>query len=170
MARCDVAAVNRLHKQMRQEDPAATRSAAAERFRNMDREARAALEEAVRGGGRRSAAAPPSSPIPAEARSHASWSPSDGKWPVSPAVLAKAADGRGLASWGAECREARRHSSGHIVSLDEGLIVPGCKFYHRFSCAERHPGLCHAKDSDIYVDALALAKNLETFCGDSTVG
>ena len=79
----------------------------------------------------------------------------------------KVAAGQGLASWGSVMKKQLR---GHMVSRDNGLIPQGHKFCHRYSCGERHPGLCFTKDAAIYKSSLALARNLETRCCDDIRG
>ena len=43
------------------------------------------------------------------------------------------------------------------------LIPETTTFMHRFSCSERHPGLCFSRDSDIYETVLNLAASMERF-------
>jgi hypothetical protein len=166
-----VAAVNKIFVAMRAADSTATRADAADRFRAMSRREKAVLVEQAW----RAEPAAPEEPlpesIPEQAHGKSEWSPSDGRWPVSPEVLLKAVGGPhvGLASWGQRARERRRRL-GHMISKDAGLIAPGKRFLHRYSCCERHPGLCFTRDSEVYEDAKLLGRNFEAFCSSDRVG
>jgi hypothetical protein len=43
-------------------------------------------------------------------------------------------------------------------------------FRHRHSCSEKHPGICATRDCAIYLQCLALAKNLEAALDDKYKG
>jgi hypothetical protein len=57
----------------------------------------------------------------------------------------------------AESRWAHR---GAVVTKDTGLIQPN-DYAHRYSCSQRHPGVCATRDAAIYADVLLLASNIE---------
>ena len=54
-----------------------------------------------------------------------------------------------------------------MVNKDAGLISAELALTRRFSCSEKHPGLCFTKDAGIYQDALQLASSLEKLAIES---
>ena len=51
-----------------------------------------------------------------------------------------------------------------MATGDKKLIPHEHTFQKRFSCQQRHPGLCYSADSDVYTSALQVAKNIEAWC------
>ena len=160
-----VAAINRIHNQMKKQDVAATRRAAAEAFQDMPRAEQDLLLEDVQRQ-RRPVESPDLAPQPVPAH-RSKWSPSDGEWPVSSDVILKSAGDSGLASFG---ERVRKESRAHLLSKGKGLLPGGHVFLCRCACVERHPGLCYTKDEPIYKNALKLAKNIEAFCRNDMTG
>ena len=158
--------INHLLREMKKVDPSSSRADAAKQFAGMAVDERARLEAkfepaaSSREGG--DALDTVGFLTQVERDSVSTWSPSDGEYPVGLEALMDCV-GRetGFASHGARVRGAKKFCP---YSVDSGKIPDGETVLHRYTCAERHPGLCWAKDAAIYVPALQLAKNLEAFC------
>ena len=87
----------------------------------------------------------------------------DGKWPVDPQHLREfCGEAKGLAR--VANKERWNHRESHVVLGDKELIPETHTFHRRFSCLQRHPGLCITKDALIYERALQCSKNLERWC------
>jgi hypothetical protein len=81
-----------------------------------------------------------------------------GKWPVAPTLVERFVQDRGIASVAAASRWAHR---GSVVTTDTGLIQQTDDYAHRYSCSQRHPGVCVTRDAAVYADVLSLASNIE---------
>lgn len=87
----------------------------------------------------------------------------DRTWPVAPQHLIDfCGKASGLA--GTASKERWNHRESHVVPGREQLIPDSRTFHRRFSCLQRHLGLCVTKDSLIYDAALQCSKNLERWC------
>ena len=87
----------------------------------------------------------------------------DEVWPISPEVMEEFnKGGTGYATAGYRLRWKRK--DGLVASGDKNLIPHEHTFQKRFSCQQRHPGLCYSEDSDVYTSALQVAKNIEAWC------
>lgn len=88
-------------------------------------------------------------------------------WPVRPEVLAafleQDAVGGGNDGVAAKAARLRKANMGSLVVQDRQDIPADRTFVCRTSCSELHPGLCASRDNAIYHQALAFAKNLESF-------
>ena len=97
------------------------------------------------------------------------WSAGNDEWPVQPEILGAHLQGarQGLASRAEEERWANRTK---LVVADCGKIPDERAFLHRYSCWERHPGLCWSRDRDVYDDVLRMAKSMERLFTSALVG
>ena len=87
----------------------------------------------------------------------------DEVWPISPEVMEEFnKGGTGYATAGYRLRW--KGKDGLVASGDKNLIPHEHTFQKRFSCQQRHPGLCYSEDSDVYTSALQVAKNIEAWC------
>ena len=87
------------------------------------------------------------------------WWVGDETSPVSAARLLSASDGRGFYSQGNRIRPGLRKAQ--VVTGEKNMIPSSYRFHRRFSCFERHPGLCWKRDRRIYEAALSTASNIE---------
>ncbi len=95
-----------------------------------------------------------------------SWESGSWDWPVSPQALrllqesCPTAHADGLAN---KMQQVRWDGMGSLLLQDQGLIQSDEVFCHRFSCWEKHPGLCSTKHAAIYHESKQLASLLEIF-------
>ena len=100
-----------------------------------------------------------------------SWSCGDCEWPVRgdvidgylamiPGVSDHSRHYGGYASKGGTARK-QAVEKGSILVKDSNEIPVEKTFHHRFSCSERHPGLCGTVHAAIYDMVIQFARNLE---------
>ncbi len=101
------------------------------------------------------------------------WQCGDQEWPLREDVLdgfldAHPAISSHATSYGGYCRKASlvrvhdvEHDSDSFLVKDRDEIPSQKTYSHRFSCSERHQGLCATAHRDIYPQALLFARNLE---------
>jgi hypothetical protein len=97
------------------------------------------------------------------------WRSGDSKWPVGVEAMKRlvGGDGEGMCEKAAGLRWRARQ---RLVSTDRGAIQPQRAFSIRYSCSQRHHGLCFTRDADVYHEVLALAALMEKFFDASCVG
>ncbi|CAK0899533.1 unnamed protein product, partial [Prorocentrum cordatum] len=89
------------------------------------------------------------------------WTSGNVDWPVSEAVLeAKLGIGRGVVGRSAELRWQAR---GDLVVEDKGAIPGDRDYCRRYSCQERHRGLCFTMHSHVYERVMKCALAVERF-------
>ena len=71
----------------------------------------------------------------------------------------------GVAGVAATADRLRKTHAAALIVEDAGDVPDSRKFEHRMACWEYHPGLCAARDSLVYDDALLLARSLERCLG-----
>ena len=83
-------------------------------------------------------------------------------WPVHPKLLQEFFAGKygGLCG---QARQARWAARSQVLIADAGAIPADRTFPHRYSCGERHPGLCFTKDDEFYRECLEVASAMEQF-------
>lgn len=93
-----------------------------------------------------------------------SWDAGDDEWPVSQAALewlqasCSTSGADGIAN---KMQELRWERKDELLIDDDKMISDEVVFQHRYSCGQKHPGLCVTKDALIYESCLALASLLE---------
>jgi hypothetical protein len=87
----------------------------------------------------------------------------DQRWPVRVDVVSQflQSDGNGVPGVAAKAHRLRKLAAKRLIVKDGGDIPETRVFSHQQCCGEAHPGLCADRDQNIYVEALALAKNFE---------
>jgi hypothetical protein len=61
-----------------------------------------------------------------------------------------------------------RKTRERLLAEDKGAIPDNRQYVRRYSCSERHPGLCLTRDADVYQQVLDFATSLERyFCAES---
>ena len=100
----------------------------------------------------------------------APWDPGDDDWPVSAQALKMLQDTCGAAradGFARKMDEVRWNRKGDLLIDDGTMIDERAVFQHRFSCGQKHPGLCIRKDHAVYDECLRLGLLLEaSFTGD----
>ena len=57
-----------------------------------------------------------------------------------------------------------------LLVSDDDAIPPSRQYIHRHACGEAHPGLCATADSDVYSNALVMARSFEACLTADMVG
>ena len=85
----------------------------------------------------------------------------DEKWPVAIRHIKSYLDGRGVARF----ISARRWENRDRIFLagGENVIPSEWVSVRRYSCAEKHAGLCFTKDAAVYNSSLLMAGHLEKY-------
>ena len=104
-----------------------------------------------------------------EDRDGSKWRVGSRTWPVAPEVVQDFAAGKrgGLVGNAQQTRWASRKK---LLVEDQNAIPRNRTFLHRYSCWQRHPGLCFTKDHTIYNSCLAMAAAMEKYFNDGDKG
>ena len=106
--------------------------------------------------------------IEADATKSQQWLTGDKFWPVSPSILEMfVGSGRSVVT---RSNVERPKAAERFFVKDENLIPTSMCFIHRYSCSEKHPGLCISKDALIYKDALDMGRHFEKWFSREHVG
>eukprot|EP00959_Pyramimonas_sp_CCMP1952_P282587 5906470-Pyramimonas_sp.AAC.1 len=103
----------------------------------------------------------PDGPAPDPVLVDAGWFPRDSEWPVRPDVVKSYFDQEfGLQTRAKASRWKEREK---CIVQDTNKVPPEKNFCKRYSCSQRHFGLCFTRDAAFYGSALAMATSLERY-------
>ena len=97
------------------------------------------------------------------------WDIGDDQLPMRESVLRRflaEASNRSTVGCANKAAEIRKTNAASLIVKDNNAVPAEKKFCIRLSCRELHPGLCCSRDSEVYRDALQLAKSLERCIGE----